>query len=78
MSREANVFVRDPVFAGGLRAELVTMIEDGSQPVPPQDWPNRSRFAKAVSWIAYGVVRVAMGMLRYGGDEWWRSGWPRR
>jgi hypothetical protein len=28
--------------------------------------------------MAYGVVRVAMGMLRYGGDEWWRSGLPRR
>ena len=54
------------------------MIESGSRPVPPQDWANRSRFAKAVTWIAYGVVRVAMGMLRYGGDEWWRSGWPRR
>jgi len=26
-----------------------------------------------VSWIAYGIVRVAMGMLRYGGDEWWRG-----
>ena len=78
MSREANVFVRDPVFASGLRVELVTMIENGSQPVPPQDWAHRSRFAKAVSWTAYGIVRVAMGMLRYGGDEWWRSGWPQR
>ncbi len=78
MSREANVFVRDAVFANGLREELVAMIDNGAQPVPPQDWQNRSRFAKAVSWTAYGIVRVAMGMLRYGGDEWWRSGWPHR
>jgi cardiolipin synthase len=78
MSREANVFVRDPVFAGQLRVELAGMIESGSQPVPPEDWAHRSRFVKAVTWIAYGIVRVAMGMLRYGGDEWWRSGWPRR
>jgi cardiolipin synthase len=78
MSREANVFVRDAVFANGLREELMAMIDNGSQPVPPQHWQNRSRFAKAVSWTAYGIVRVAMGMLRYGGDEWWRSGWPRR
>jgi cardiolipin synthase len=78
MSREANVFVRDPIFAGHLRVELAEMIDSGSQPVPPEDWAQRSRLAKAVSWIAYGVVRVAMGMLRYGGDEWWRSGWPRR
>ena len=78
MSREANVFVRDAAFAGELRVELLQMIESGSRPVPPQDWANRSRLAKAITWIAYGVVRVAMGMLRYGGDEWWRSGWPRR
>jgi cardiolipin synthase A/B len=78
MSREANVFVRDAGFASELRVELEQMIDAGARPVPPQDWKNRSRFAKAVSWIAYGIVRVAMGMLRYGGDEWWRSGWPRK
>jgi cardiolipin synthase A/B len=78
MSREANVFVRDAAFAGELRVELLGMIGSGSRPVPPQDWARRSRFAKAMTWVAYGVVRVAMGMLRYGGDEWWRSGWPRR
>jgi cardiolipin synthase A/B len=73
MAREANVFVRDPVFASGLRAELAKMIEEGSRPVPPQDWAQRSRVAKAMSWISYGTVRVAMGMMRYGGDEWWRG-----
>jgi cardiolipin synthase len=78
MSREANVFVRDPVLAAQLRVELAGMIESGSRPVPREDWAHRSRFVKAVTWIAYGIVRVAMGMLRYGGDEWWRSGWPRR
>jgi len=45
--------------------------------VPPEDWANRSRFTKAVTWVAYGIVRAMMGLLRYGGDEWWRSGWPR-
>jgi len=73
MAREANVFVRDPVFASGLRAELAKMIEEGSRPVPRQDWAQRSRVAKAMSWVAYGTVRVAMGMMRYGGDEWWRG-----
>jgi cardiolipin synthase len=77
MSREANVFVRDPAFAGELRVELLAMIDAGSRPVPPEDWANRSRLAKTVTWIAYGIVRAMMGLLRYGGDEWWRSGWPR-
>ena len=78
MAREANVFVRDPVFANALRRELLAMIETGSRSVAAQGWTQRSRFAKALNWIAYGIVRVAMGMMRYGGDEWWRSGWPQR
>jgi len=73
MGREANVFVRDPRFADRLRLELVEMIDAGARPVPPERWAGRSRFAKAVSWIAYGIVRVGMGVLRYGGDEWWRG-----
>jgi cardiolipin synthase A/B len=73
MAREANVFVRDPTFADRLRLELLTMIETGARPVPPQRWAERSRVTKAASWIAYGIVRIAMGMLRYGGDEWWRG-----
>lgn len=73
MSREANVFVRDAYFAEQLRFELMAMIETGARPVPTERWVHRSRLAKAVSWIAYGIVRVAMGMLRYGGNEWWRG-----
>ena len=73
MGREANVFVRDPQFADRLRLELLAMIDAGARPVPPERWAGRSRFAKALSWVAYGIVRVGMGMLRYGGDEWWRG-----
>jgi cardiolipin synthase len=73
MAREANVFVRDAYFAGELRFELMTIIETGAEAVPTERWAHRSRLAKAVSWTAYGIVRVAMGMLRYGGNEWWRG-----
>jgi cardiolipin synthase len=73
MAREANVFVRDAYFAEQLRFELMTMVETGARPVPTERWAHRSRLAKAVSWTAYGIVRVAMGMLRYGGNEWWRG-----
>ena len=73
MAREANVFVRDPYFADQLRYELLAMIETGARPVGDEQWRHRSRFAKALTWVAYGVVRAAMGMLRYGGNEWWRG-----
>jgi len=74
MAREANVFVRDPYFSGQLRIELVRLIEEGARPVRPQHWALRPRVYKALLWISYGVVRVAMGLLGYGGNEWFRSG----
>jgi len=73
MAREANVFVRDPYFADQLRYELLAMVETGARPVEGAQWRHRSRFAKALTWVAYGFVRAAMGMLRYGGNEWWRG-----
>ena len=77
MSREANVFVRDAAFADQLRGELSRMIAAGARPIEPERWRSRSIVSKAACWIAYGIVRVAMGMLGYGGNEWWR-GPPRR
>jgi cardiolipin synthase len=78
MSREANLFVRDAGFAQALRVELLQMIQTGARRVGPQHWAARSPFAKALSWAAYGFVRVAMGFLGYGGEEWWRGRRPRR
>ncbi len=70
MAREANVFVRDPHFADQLRQELLTMIGDGAKRMAPARWAGRSPFEKALTWIAYGIVRVGMGVLGYGGNEW--------
>jgi cardiolipin synthase len=77
MAREANVFVRDARFADALRAELRAMIEEGARPVEPRRWLGRSLASKAVCWIAYGIVRAGMGLLGYGGNEWW-GGRPRK
>lgn len=73
MSREANVFVRDAGFAAELRLELMQMVQTGARRVGPQHWAARPVLARALSWAAYGVVRVAMGFLGYGGNEWWRG-----
>jgi cardiolipin synthase len=70
MAREANVFIRDPHFADQIRVELVRMIDDGARAVAPERWAGRSALEKALTWIAYGIVRVGMGVLGYGGNEW--------
>ena len=78
MAREANVVVRDPAFGGQLRSELAQMIDRGARPLAPQQWAGRPRAYKALVWIAYGIVRVAMGLMGYGGNEWFGVGFPQR
>jgi hypothetical protein len=46
------------------------MIDEGARIVGPQRWAHRPRLYRAIIWIAYGIVRVGMGVLRYGGNEW--------
>jgi len=49
------------------------MIDDGARRVRSQHWALRPRPYKALVWTAYGIVRVAMGLLGYGGNEWFRG-----
>ena len=74
MAREANVIVRDRGFTAELKAALAEMIEHGARPVAAEDWKGRPSLYKAAIWIAYGIVRLAMGLVGYGGEEWF----PRR
>ncbi len=78
MAREANVVVRDPFFSEQLRGELRQMIDEGARRVRPQHWALRPRLYKALVWTAYGIVRLAMGLLGYGGNEWFRGTRRRR
>ncbi|MEP6941870.1 MAG: cardiolipin synthase ClsB [Betaproteobacteria bacterium] len=70
MAREANVFVRDTGFNADLKGQLTEMIAKGSREVIAGDWQLRPRLYKAAIWVAYGIVRMAMGFLGYGGNEW--------
>jgi cardiolipin synthase len=78
MAREANIVVRDPDFSSQLQSELGRMIEHGARPLGPQHWADRPRVYKALVWIAYGIVRFAMGLMGYGGNEWFRVGSRKR
>jgi cardiolipin synthase len=73
MAREANVFVRDNGFNRELKAQLVEMVTAGSRRIAADDWASRPRLYKAAIWISYGIVRLAMGFLGYGGNEWFRK-----
>ncbi len=73
MAREANVVVRDAQFADRLRLELLAMIDAGATRVAPQDWAARPWTTRVACWLAYGVVRAAMGLLGLGAAEWFRG-----
>ena len=75
MAREANIVVRDPDFSGQLQGRA--RADDRATArvrSAPQHWAGRPRVYKALVWIAYGIVRFAMGLMGYGGNEWFRGG----
>jgi cardiolipin synthase len=73
MAREANIFIRDRGFNRELKTQLMEMVSAGSRRIAASDWESRPRLYKAAIWIAYGIVRLAMGFLGYGGNDWFRK-----
>lgn len=72
LAREANVVVRDAGFARRLRQSLEQAISQGSTHIQAADLKKRSLFRRAASWLAYTVVRLAVGIAGYGGREYHR------
>jgi len=65
MAREANIVVEDAGFARDLRQRLQQAITQ-SIPLDPADWQRRSWPQRMVSWLAYGVVRLMLGLAGFG------------
>jgi cardiolipin synthase len=73
LAREANVVVRNAAFAGQLRQSLDQAIREGSTEIRAVDLRKRSVFLRAASWLAYSVVRLAVGIAGYGGKREYRG-----
>lgn len=58
LAREANVAVYDETFAGNLERALEAAIANESSVVDAAACNRRSRLQKALSWVAYQIVRV--------------------
>jgi cardiolipin synthase len=65
LARESNVFVKNETFACTLRADIETLIANGSLKITPQTWGNASLLKRLASWLAYGLVRFFVGMIGY-------------
>ncbi|MFH1872864.1 MAG: cardiolipin synthase ClsB [Pseudomonadota bacterium] len=70
LSREANLVVRDAGFAKTLHASLDAAIAGASREIRSADHRRRSWLARIASAAAYSLVRLLIGVTRYGGKQY--------
>jgi len=66
LAREANVFVRDARFAEDLRQRLERAMADGGREISASAWERGPRLQRLINWLAYGMVRLMIGIAGYG------------
>ena len=69
LAREANVVIEDSGFSRALRASLDAAMLTGAHQLRREDWQRQSRVRRLLSWIAYGIVRMLIGIAGYGGKH---------
>ena len=66
LAREANVVAHDRRFAMELVAAIETALNEGSQPIYRMAWQRLPRWHRFKSWLAYGWVRILIGLSGQG------------
>lgn len=69
LAREANVIVQDKAFAKELREDIMQSILNSTFRVEANDWANRHFFKRSASWLAFGLVRLFVGLLGYAKEQ---------
>ncbi|MBN8443651.1 MAG: cardiolipin synthase ClsB [Thauera sp.] len=69
LAREANVVVEDQGFAAQLRTSLDAAMRDGAEEQLPEDWRRLPLLRRMANWLAYQVVRIAIGIAGFGGKH---------
>jgi cardiolipin synthase len=70
LAREANVVVRDAGFAAQLRGSLERAAAADALEITPAELKRSSLLARTLRWAAYGMVRLLLGLTRYGGQDY--------
>lgn len=63
LAREANIIIKDRIFANELRTDVEFSIQDGAFRVTSKEWVNGNWAKHIASWIAFGVVRILLGII---------------
>lgn len=69
LAREANVMVLDKPFAQELRADILKTITDGAVSISAEKWQRRRLLGRFASWLAYGGLRLFLGVIGYAGER---------
>ncbi|MGB0126193.1 MAG: cardiolipin synthase ClsB [Rhodocyclaceae bacterium] len=69
LAREANVVVRDQRFATKLRGSLEQAMRSGARELRTEEWRRRSWLRRTANWLAYGLVRLMIGLAGYAGKH---------
>ncbi len=70
LAREANVVVCDNGFAAHLRESLEHAIAQDTAEITSAELRRSGWLARGLRWTAYGMVRVLLGLTRYGGADY--------
>lgn len=69
LSLEANIVVLDSIFADELRTDIIATIQDGAYQISAQEWDHGNILQRFSSWLAYGVVRVFLGLIGHSNEQ---------
>jgi len=70
LAREANIVVRDALFATGLRNSLNRACRTDVREITRADLQRSSLATRMLRWTAYGLLRLMLGLARYGGKDY--------
>lgn len=70
LAREANLVVLDADVANRLHTSLQQAMHLGAAEVLPGDLKRRSMVGRLLNRLSYTLVRVAIALTRYGGDDY--------
>ena len=65
LAREANIVVLNKPFAATLKSAIVSSIQEGAYRISQDEWARGNKLKHLVSWAAYGLVRLFLGLIGY-------------
>ena len=66
LAREANIVIEDEGFARELEQSLAAAMHHGAEEQLASEWRRRPLLRRVANWLAYQLVRIAIGLAGYG------------